>query len=75
MSEIKRKWQEADFKVKPYYVPNLLQVLLHGFSLPAAGSGSKLCDGAGHVCTLLWRGPLWQAGQFFTGCSELHCAV
>lgn len=38
--------------------PFCVQVLLHGVSLPAAGSGSELCDGTGHVCTLLWRGSL-----------------
>lgn len=40
------------------YAPTFLQVLLHGVSLPAVGSGTKLCDGFGHVCTLLWRGSL-----------------
>lgn len=53
-------------------VPASLQVLLHGVPLPAAGSGSKLRDGAGHVCMLLWRGSFWQAGHLIKGCSEFN---
>lgn len=47
-----------------------LQILLHGVSLPAVGSCSELCDGSGHVCTLLWRGSLPQAGHLPEGCCE-----
>lgn len=52
------------------YFVTFLQILLHGVSLPAAGSCSELCDGSGHVCTLLWRGSLPQAGPLPEGCCE-----
>lgn len=39
-----------------------LQVLLHSVPCAAAGSGSELRDGPGHVRMLLRRGPLGQAG-------------
>lgn len=47
-----------------------LQILLYGVSLPAAGSCSELCNGPGHVCMLLWRGSLPQAGHLPEGCCE-----
>lgn len=66
--------ETSDFRndgVTPFVT--FLQVLLHGVSLPAAGSCSELCDGPGHVCTLLWRGPLPQAGRLPEGCCECPC--
>lgn len=47
-----------------------LQIMLHGVSFPAASSCSELCDGPGHVCTLLWRGSLPQAGHLPEGCCK-----
>lgn len=60
--------------IDPFF-DTFLQVLLHGVSLPPAGSCSKLRDGPGHVCMLLWSGSLPQAGCFKKGCCECLCCV
>lgn len=52
-----------------------VQVVLHGLPLPAAGSGSQLRHGSGHVCALLWRRPLPHAGHLLQGRRELGCVL
>ncbi|KAM8915551.1 sodium-dependent multivitamin transporter-like isoform 5-T7 [Spinachia spinachia] len=59
------------FLMLSLYGVNQAQVLLHGVSFPAVVSGSELCDGTGHVCTLLWGESLGHAGHLFEGCGEV----